>query len=77
MAGEREEAETRWYLYVVSFGEPVNPRRGTSLTEREGDRGISLVISYFFLSNVGFVDRLERERRMKIRTKISRKFKKV
>lgn len=75
MAGEREEAETRWYLYVVSFGE--NLRRGTSLTEREGDRGISLVISCFFLSNVGFVDRLERERRMKIRTKISRKFKKV
>lgn len=75
MAGEREEAETRWYLYVVSFGE--NLRRGTSLTEREGDRGISLVISCFFLSNVDFVDRLERERRMKIRTKISRKFKKV
>lgn len=37
MAGEREEAETRWYLYVVSFGEPVNPRRGTSLRAREGD----------------------------------------
>lgn len=35
MAGEREEVETRWYLYVVSFGEPVNPRRGTSLTARE------------------------------------------
>lgn len=48
MAGEREEAETRWYLYVVSFGEPVNPRRGTSLTEREGDIGISLVTSCFF-----------------------------
>lgn len=54
MAGEREEAETRWYLYVVSFGEPVNPRRGTSLTEREGDRGISLVISCFFFVERGF-----------------------
>lgn len=45
--------------------------------EGRGQRNIARHFVFFFLSNVGFVDRLERERRMKIRTKISRKFKKV